>query len=168
MLNRHLSPELGAALAAEMPRALRHILSRESGEPGESVEAAAALSRRGFLKISGGAGFALGFAPLAATAADAPESPAKGLKPFQQPPSFLRIAPDGTVTVLVNRLEFGQGVHTALPMILAEELDADWSRVRAELGSNDPAFVDPAFGLHMTGGSNSIKNSFMQYRELGA
>ncbi len=162
MLNRHLSPELGAALAAEMPRALQHILSRDS------AEAPSALSRRGFLKITGGAGFALGFAPLAATAADAPEASAKGLKPFQQPVSFLRIAPDGTVTVLVNRLEFGQGVHTALPMILAEELDADWSRVRAELGSNDPAFVDPAFGLHMTGGSNSIKNSFMQYRELGA
>ena len=53
-------------------------------------------------------------------------------------------------------------------MILAEELDADWSLVRSRHGSNDAAYVDPLFGIHLTGGSNSIKNSFTQYRELGA
>jgi isoquinoline 1-oxidoreductase beta subunit len=58
-------------------------------------------------------------------------------------------------------------VHTGLPMILAEELDADWSKVRAVHGNANPAYVDPAFGMHLTGGSNSIKNSYTQYRELG-
>ena len=53
-------------------------------------------------------------------------------------------------------------------MILAEELDADWSKVRSVHGSNDPAYVDPVFGMHITGGSGSIKNSYTQYRELGA
>lgn len=53
-------------------------------------------------------------------------------------------------------------------MILAEELDADWSLVRSRHGSNDAAYLDPLFGIHLTGGSNSIKNSFTQYRELGA
>lgn len=72
------------------------------------------------------------------------------------------------VTVTINRLEFGQGVQTGLPMILAEELDADWSLVRSHNGNNDTAYQDPVFGMHLTGGSNSIKNSYTQYRELGA
>ena len=80
----------------------------------------------------------------------------------------MQIAPNGEVMVTVNRLEFGQGVQTALPMILAEELDADWSLVRSQHGSNDPAYVDPLWGMHLTGGSNSVKHSFTQYRELGA
>ena len=80
----------------------------------------------------------------------------------------MQIAANGEVTVTINRLEFGQGVQTALPMILAEELDADWSLVRSRHGSNDGAYIDPRFGIHLTGGSNSIKNSFTQYRELGA
>ena len=53
-------------------------------------------------------------------------------------------------------------------MILAEELDADWNLVRSRHGSNDAAYVDPLFGIHLTGGSHSVKNSFTQYRELGA
>jgi isoquinoline 1-oxidoreductase beta subunit len=94
--------------------------------------------------------------------------PAGGLKPTQQPSAFVQIAPNGEVTVTINRLEFGQGVQTGLPMILAEELDADWSLVRSRSGTNDAAYADPLFGMHLTGGSNSIKNSFTQYRELGA
>ena len=93
---------------------------------------------------------------------------ASALKPTEQPSAFVQIAPNGEVTVTINRLEFGQGVQTALPMILAEELDADWSLVRSRHGSNDAAYIDPLFGIHLTGGSNSIKNSFTQYRELGA
>ena len=90
------------------------------------------------------------------------------MKPTQQPSAFVAIAPNGEVTVAINRLEFGQGVQTGLPMILAEELDADWNLVRSRHGSNDAAYVDPLFGIHLTGGSHSIKNSFTQYRELGA
>ena len=93
---------------------------------------------------------------------------ASALKPTQQPSAFVQIAGNGEVTVTINRLEFGQGVQTGLPMILAEELDADWTLVRSRHGTNDPAYVDPLFGMHLTGGSHSIKNSFTQYRELGA
>ncbi|HEY1101806.1 MAG TPA: xanthine dehydrogenase family protein molybdopterin-binding subunit [Burkholderiaceae bacterium] len=115
-------------------------------------------------------GFALGLFPAgAALAADTPAAaPAAGLKPQQQPSAFVRISPEGIVTVVINRLDFGQGVQTALPMILAEELDADWSLVRSTHGDADPAYFDPAFGMHLTGGSNTIKNSYTQYRELGA
>jgi isoquinoline 1-oxidoreductase beta subunit len=62
---------------------------------------------------------------------------ASALKPTQQPSAFVQIAGNGEVTVTINRLEFGQGVNTALPMILAEELEADWSLVRSRHGTND-------------------------------
>jgi isoquinoline 1-oxidoreductase subunit beta len=143
--------------AGELPRALQKLMAHDHA--GTKAEP----SRRSFLKLAGSAGFALGAFPLLASG-----QAATGLKPTEQPLAFVRIAADGQVTVTVNRLEFGQGVQTALPMILAEELDADWALVRSELGSNDLAYVDPAFGMHMTGGSNSIKNSYTQYRELGA
>lgn len=143
----------------ELPPALRHLIERDD-EP-------ASMPRRRFLKLAGAGGLALGAFPLAGHAqADAAE-PAP-LKPTQQPSAFVQIAANGAVTVAVNRLEFGQGIQTALPMILAEELDADWSRVTSRLGDNAPAFTDPTSGLHLTGGSSSIRNSYQQYRELGA
>jgi isoquinoline 1-oxidoreductase beta subunit len=129
--------------------------------------AGAALTRRNFMKAGAlaGGGLIIGFfMPGANKFARAAEAAA----PVYAPNAFLRIAPDNTVTVLVNRLEFGQGVHTALPMLIAEELDADWSLVRGELAPAGDAYKDPAFGIQMTGGSGSIARSFMQYREVGA
>ncbi|AXF06384.1 xanthine dehydrogenase family protein molybdopterin-binding subunit [Paraburkholderia hospita] len=148
---------------SEMPRALQHLLIR--GRAGE----AATLPRRSFLKLAGAGGLALGVFPyLAIGQTSGSGEAASALKPTQQPSAFVQIAPGGEVTVTINRLEFGQGVQTALPMILAEELDADWNLVRSRQGSNDAAYVDPLFGIHLTGGSHSVKNSFTQYRELGA
>jgi isoquinoline 1-oxidoreductase subunit beta len=141
---------------SELQRALQHLLER-----GQSVTRT--LPRRSFLKLAGASGLALGAFPHIAMG-----QAASALKPTQQPSAFVQIAGNGEITVTINRLEFGQGVHTALPMILAEELDADWSLVRSRHGSNDAAYVDPLFGIHLTGGSHSIKNSFTQYRELGA
>ncbi len=142
----------------ELPRALQHLLARDATP--------APLARRSFLKLAGAGGLALGAYPYLASAQGT--AAAAGLKPSQQPSAFVQIAPNGEVTVTINRLEFGQGVQTGLAMILAEELDADWSRVRSQHGSADAAYQDPAFGIHLTGGSNSIKNSYVQYRELGA
>jgi isoquinoline 1-oxidoreductase beta subunit len=129
--------------------------------------AAGGLSRRSFIKAGAlaGSGLVLGFfmpgANKFARAADAP-------KPTYAPNAFLRIAPDDTVTVMVNRLEFGQGVHTSLPMLIAEDLDCDWSKVRGELAPAADVYKDPAFGMQMTGGSGSIAHSYVQYREIGA
>ena len=153
------SPEL----MDQLPKGLLARVERSQGAS-KSI-ATEGLARRSFLKLGAASGFALGAFPLVAGAQAA--APA-GLKPFEQPSAFVRIAKDGTVTVAINRLEFGQGVWTALPMCLAEELDADWSKVTAEHGDANAAYVDPAFGMHLTGGSGSIKRSFMQYRELGA
>ncbi|MFS2054149.1 molybdopterin cofactor-binding domain-containing protein, partial [Variovorax sp. CT11-76] len=147
----------------DLPRSLQRLMARPAAdEP-------AALPRRSFLKIVGASGFALGTFPhLALAQAGGAARAAGGLKPTQQPLAFVQIAPNGEVMVTINRLEFGQGVQTGLPMILAEELDADWALVRSRSGTNDAAYADPFFGMHLTGGSNTIKNSFVQYRELGA
>jgi isoquinoline 1-oxidoreductase beta subunit len=131
------------------------------------AQQAATVGRRSFLKLGAGAGFALGLY-AAHDGADAQTLAPAGLKPSQQPSAFVRIDIDGTVTVLVNRLDFGQGVITGLPMLVAEEMDADWSKVRGELAPAGDAYKDPGFGIQMTGGSNSVRNSWQQYRELGA
>ena len=134
----------------------------------KNVAPAGGVSRRGFLKAGTLAtgGLVLGFVLPAggrfARAADAAK-PA-----VYAPNAFLRVAPDNTVTVIVNRLEFGQGVHTALPMVIADELDADWSQMRAELAPAADVYKDPAFGIQITGGSGTIAHSFTQYREVGA
>jgi isoquinoline 1-oxidoreductase beta subunit len=167
----HFESTFGA-LAHELPKGL---LARMERSPDvETAKAAQALPRRAFLKVGVASGFALGAFPLGAAAQDAgsagaaaPATTPAGLKPFEQPGAFVRIDRDGTVTVAINRLEFGQGVLTALPLILAEELDADWSQVRGVHGDAGAAFVDPVFGMHITGGSGSIKRSYTQYRELG-
>ncbi|HUG21812.1 xanthine dehydrogenase family protein molybdopterin-binding subunit [Piscinibacter sp.] len=142
-----------------------HLMTRVGGD---AVRERAAVDRRSFLKLGAGSGFALGlFAWTSAGAADAPAADA-ALKPQQQPEAFVRIDRDGIVTVMVNRLDFGQGVLTGLPMLVAEEMDADWSKVRGELAPAGDAYKDPAFGIQMTGGSSATNHSWMQYRELGA
>lgn len=123
-------------------------------------------SRRGFMK-GAGAGLVLGFTFTGGgRMARAAEGPAS--KPSQQPNAFLRIAPDNTITVQVNRLEFGQGVQTALPMLIAEELDADWSQIRGALAPAGEAYKDPVANIQITGGSGSVAHSWVQYREIGA
>ncbi|MFS8978743.1 xanthine dehydrogenase family protein molybdopterin-binding subunit [Cupriavidus necator] len=148
-------------------RGIEALAGGQGGNDGEARQQGgiATLDRRSFLKLSGlaGGGLALGVAPLA-QAQDA----AKPRTTAPPPQAFLIIAPDNTVTVAVNRLEFGQGVHTALPMALAEELDADWRNVRATLAPAGDPYKDPAFGMQMTGGSTALNHSFEQYRELGA
>ncbi len=131
------------------------------------VAESSGVSRRTFLKA--GSGLVLGFYIASgggrfarAIAADAPP------KPISAPNAFLRIAPDNSITIQVNRLEFGQGVHTALPMLIAEELDADWSQVHSALAPAGDAYKDPGFGIQMTGGSTAVKHSWQQYREIGA
>lgn len=128
---------------------------------------AAGVSRRGFMKAGAvaGGGLVLGFfMPGAGRWANAQQAPAK----VYEPNAFLHIAPDNTVTVQVNRLEFGQGVQTSLPMLISEELDADWSQVRGALAPAGDQYKDPAFGIQITGGSGSIAHSYTQYREIGA
>jgi isoquinoline 1-oxidoreductase subunit beta len=131
---------------------------------------AVVLSRRSFVAMSLGGVIGLGFLPLLTNevlAQNASPVP-PGQKPTEQPSAFVTIAKDGTVTVLCNRMDMGQGIETGLAMICAEELNADWSKVRTSFGNQLGNYVDPFMGMHVTGGSASIKNSYIQYRELGA
>src|SRR5215212_2889642 len=96
--------------------------------------------------------------------AHAEEPPKKAIHPN----AFLRIDKTGTCTVMVKHLEFGQGVTTSLPMIVAEELECDWAKVRAELAPAAPEYAHTIFGMQMTGGSSSVVNSFDQLRTVGA
>jgi len=135
-----------------------------NGEPGSSGQGG--MSRRGFLKAAAvaGGGLVLGFYVSGGNRF----ALAQEAKKVYAPNAFLHIAPDDSVTVMVNRLEFGQGVQTALPMLIAEELDADWSKVKGELAPAGDAYKDPLFGIQITGGSGSVAHSYMQYREIGA
>jgi isoquinoline 1-oxidoreductase beta subunit len=128
-------------------------------------------SRRGFLKASAlaGTGLVIGFSvPLArrAFAQDAAAAAATAA-PFA-PNAFLRIANDDSITVLLAHSEMGQGIWTALPMLIAEELDADWSKVKVEHAPAAPVYASPALGMQMTGGSTSTWSEFDRYRQAGA
>lgn len=82
---------------------------------------------------------------------------------------FIRIAPDGWVTVLSKHIEFGQGNHAGLAAIVAEELDADWNRVRVEHApANAKLYANGGMGVQLTGGSSALRNSWEQLRKAGA
>src|SRR5882762_8516468 len=126
------------------------------------------LNRRGFLRVStvavGGLLVSL-YLDRPASAEEGNQAPPAKVYP---PDAFVHVRADGKIVIQVNRLEFGQGVQTALPMILADEMDADWTQVVAELAPAADVYKDPVFGIQMVGGSGSIAHSFQQYRELGA
>jgi isoquinoline 1-oxidoreductase beta subunit len=84
------------------------------------------------------------------------------------PNAFVRVGTDERVTVIVNHSEMGQGVYTSLPMLLAEELDADWTKVGFEPAPVDPKYNHPAFGMQITGGSSSVWSGLEQFRQAGA
>src|SRR4051812_22327920 len=125
-------------------------------------------TRRKFLTVTGGAiGLLLAFHFSGSSARAATLAAATGANGFS-PNAFLRIATDGTVTVVINHSEMGQGIVTALPMLVAEELDADWTRVRTEFAPVDGAYNHAVFGIQMTGGSSSTWSEYERLRMAGA
>jgi len=91
-------------------------------------------------------------------------SPAK----LPPPNAFLRISTDDQVTVLISHAEMGQGIWTTLPMLIAEELDADWSKMTVAHAPVAPVYAHTVFGMQMTGGSSSTWSEFDRYRQAGA
>ena len=84
------------------------------------------------------------------------------------PNAFVRIGKDNIITVIVNHSEMGQGAYTSLPMIIADELDADWSKVKFEAAPVDPVYNHPGFGMQGTGGSTSTWVEWDRFRNAGA
>ena len=125
------------------------------------------ISRRGFLKgvVSGGAlVLSVQFAPMVAWAQKEQGAfPTRADQGKLHPSVYVGIDPDGTVFVIAHRSEMGTGSRTSLPLVLAEELDADWSRVKIE-----QAVGDKRFGSQDTDGSHSIREFYGPMREAGA
>jgi len=125
-------------------------------------------ARREFLKTSAAimGGLVIGFyLPVKGGRAYAADAPPKMVYP---PNAFIRIMPDDSITIVVNKSEMGQGVYTSLPMLIAEELEADWSRIRVESAPVAAVYNHTGFGMQMTGGSSSIPSSWEQLRRVGA
>jgi isoquinoline 1-oxidoreductase beta subunit len=124
------------------------------------------ISRRDFLKTGAvvGGGLILGFSlPLREQSSEAAAA-----VPELVPNAFIRIGADDTVTVIVNHSEMGQGIYTSLPMLVAEELEADWTKIRAEAAPVDPVYNHTAWGMQMTGGSSSVWSEYDRLRMVGA
>ena len=127
------------------------------------------LDRREFLRTSTGLVIGFTIVPgLAPRLAIAQETPPAGAKPSPDPNAFLRIGEDESVTVVLAHSEMGQGVWTTLPMLVAEELGCDWSKVRVEHAPAAPAYAHTAMGMQMTGGSTSTYSEYDRYRQVGA
>lgn len=136
------------------------------------------IGRRFFLtaSLSAGAVLVVGCTPEQApppkvpapgpTSSPAPAPPAPG-RPLDAN-AWVRIAPDSTVTIVVDKSEMGQGVETSLAMLAADELDADWSKVKIEFAPAGPDYKNRVFGSQGTGGSTSIRAGYMPMRAAGA
>ncbi len=116
------------------------------------------VSRRSFIKLGAVTGTALVVGFRLEAQEPAPERPTPS--PFD---AWVKLAKDGSVTLIVGKSEMGQGVFTALPMILAEELDVDWAKVKIEQAPTNAAWYN-----HGTGGSSSIRTSYTPLRQAGA
>ncbi len=128
-----------------------------------------ASSRRGFLKLSGGAGAGLILGLAAPIHLSAANAAAGGSAESLAPNPFLIVAPDNTVTVIIKHLDKGQGAATGLSTLVAEELDADWAQIRTEFAPADAVkYKNFAFGVQGVGGSTGLANSYEQYRTAGA
>ncbi|HKC07696.1 MAG TPA: xanthine dehydrogenase family protein molybdopterin-binding subunit [Methylomirabilota bacterium] len=84
------------------------------------------------------------------------------------PNAFIRIGRDNVVTIIVNKSEMGQGVNTALPMLIAEELEVDIRRVKVEAAPVNAAYAHPQVGIQFTGGSQSVATEWDRFRKAGA
>lgn len=127
----------------------------------------ATVSRRDFLKTGAVAGAGLVVAVQLQGCARQPPLPASSA-PFA-PNAWVRVQEDGSVLIEVDRSEMGQGVSTALPMLVAEELEADWSTVRYEAAPANPVYANKLTrNMQVTGGSTSVPNGWVPLRQAGA
>ena len=125
-------------------------------------------SRRAVLQVGLAGGFVLGFR-LPARAVNEPEQLPDSTVGKFVPNAFIRIDRSGQTTLVMPQVEMGQGVYTAVAMILAEELDADFNKIVLEHAPpNDKLYGNPVFGIQVTGNSNSVRAFWKPLRAAGA
>src|SRR6202166_2274090 len=126
------------------------------------------VSRRALL-TGGLAGVCLLAFHLPVRAVNEPVQPPDDITGKFAPNAFIRIDSAGKTTLVMPQVEMGQGIYTAVAMILAEELDADFSQVTLEHAPpNDKLYGNPTFGIQVTGNSNSIRAFWKPLRTAGA
>ncbi len=123
------------------------------------------MKRREFIRVAAAAGGGLGIALMLDGCAEAPPPAPSGAF---APNAWIRLGTDGRLTVMVDRSEMGQGVSTSLPMLVAEELDADWSKVAYEFAPANEAYFNPLIKAQLTGGSTAIVAAWTPLRRAGA
>ena len=128
------------------------------------------ISRRGMLQGAAVVGLVLGFnVSTEKKAYSAPAGPGAPPKALPPPNAFLRIAPDGTTTVILAHSEMGQGIWTGLAMVICDELGGNWAQMRSEHAPVNPVYSHPVFGpIQLTGGSSTTYSEFDRYRTVGA
>src|SRR6202158_6313303 len=126
------------------------------------------VSRRGLLTGGLAGGFLLAF-HLPLRAVNEPVQPPDDTTGKFAPNAFIRIDNAGKTTLVMPQVEMGQGIYTAVAMILAEELDADFAKVTLEHApANEKLYANPAFGIQATGGSTSLRAFWKPLRDAGA
>ena len=125
------------------------------------------MKRRQFLKAAAATGLMIRI-PAPAFAADEATATPAAAAPEPSSLRWVRIAPDGGVTVLSNTSEIGQGTGTAIAQILADELDLDWKRITLAMAPVEPAYFNAAFGEYGTYGSGGVAGQYEALRKAGA
>jgi isoquinoline 1-oxidoreductase beta subunit len=127
------------------------------------------ITRREFLKVSlSGAGLALAVSLSPGSIRILSAAEAEKASPLFSPDVWLEVTPENIVHIIVAKSEMGQGVYTSLPMIIADELDADWKQVRLKIAPAADRYKDPVWGTQATGGSTSIRHMFEPLQKAGA
>ncbi len=152
-------PWVRRAVAPETPVAEPAPLDAAQG----STDRPQDLQRRTFIQLVGMGGLVIAFGPGGVRRLEAAEPAAGTAADPWSPHVYVRIAADGIVTLVCHRSEMGQGIRTTMPMIIADEMEADWAKCRVE-----QAVGDPKYGSQNTDGSTSIRDFLQQYREAGA
>ena len=124
------------------------------------------LNRRSFLQVSAAAGGGLLVGTYLPSWTGSAVAEAAG---SFEPNVWIKVNADDTVRIMLTMLEMGQGVMTSMPMLVAEELDFDWTKIKTEWAGADPRYGNPNFGgQQLTAGSNSVRGMWKVLREAGA
>ncbi len=142
--------------------------SPEGTKGSERKNSVVVVGRRAFLQTGAALGGGLMVSLYVPVLAKAGKALGAAEKKEYAVNAFVHIGSDESVTVISAHSEMGQGIYTSLPMLLNEELEADWARVRVEAAPVDAVYNHPVYGIQMTGGSTTSPAEWVRYRKMGA